>query len=195
MKLGLIVIAMRQRGPAHREDPGPPGGRRGPAPARAHGRRGASTSPAPSAATPPASSAAPRRSPRRAAWASPPTPARTANRVRVGGGRRAGRGASGTAAPPPATQSCCAAGTRPHRWSSAASRSNYHTGAVRAGAPTPSTLLEAGVPVAICCDNTTVSRTDLVRESMLAAEQVGLPAVEAIHRAAGRYPFIRAPTP
>ena len=47
--------------------------------------------------------------------------------------------------------------------------SNYHTGAVKRGAPHPiHAFLEAGVPVAICCDNTTVSRTDAVRETLLA---------------------------
>ena len=73
--------------------------------------------------------------------------------------------------------------------------SNYHTGAVKKGAPHPiRALLEAGVPVAICCDNTTVSRTDLVRESVLAADQIGLPAVEEIHRTAGAYSFIKPET-
>ena len=44
--------------------------------------------------------------------------------------------------------------------------SNYHTGAVQRGAPHPiHAFLEAGVPVAICCDNSTVSRTDALRES------------------------------
>ena len=71
--------------------------------------------------------------------------------------------------------------------------SNYHTGAVAPGAPAPDrAFLEAGVPVAICCDNTTVSRTDQIRESVRAAGQVGIEAVEAIHQAAGRYSFIRA---
>jgi adenosine deaminase len=73
--------------------------------------------------------------------------------------------------------------------------SNYHTGAVKKGAPHPiRVLLEAGVPVSICCDNTTVSRTDLVRESVLAAEQIGLDAVEAIHRGADAYTFIKPET-
>ena len=47
------------------------------------------------------------------------------------------------------------------------------------------------MPVAICCDNSTVSRTDQVRESLHAAEQVGLEAVEQVHRAAAAYTFIR----
>ena len=52
-------------------------------------------------------------------------------------------------------------------------------------------FLEAGVPVALCCDNTTVSRTDQVREGLRAVEQVGLGAVEEIHRAAAGFSFIR----
>ena len=71
-------------------------------------------------------------------------------------------------------------------------RSNYNTGAVKEGAPHPiQAFLEAGVPVAICCDNSTVSHTNQVRESLRAAEQIGIDAVEAIHRAADGYSFIR----
>ena len=70
--------------------------------------------------------------------------------------------------------------------------SNYHTGAVKRGAPHPiRAFLEAGVPVAICCDNSTVSRTDASQESLRAAEQVGLEAVEEIHRGAGAFSFIK----
>jgi adenosine deaminase len=73
--------------------------------------------------------------------------------------------------------------------------SNYHTGAVRHGTPHPvRTFLEAGVPVALCCDNTTVSRTDAVRESVIAAEQIGLDAVERVHAAALEHTFIRPDT-
>jgi adenosine deaminase len=73
--------------------------------------------------------------------------------------------------------------------------SNYHTGAVPRGARHPlHAFLEAGVPVALCCDNSTVSRTDQVQESLLAAEQVGLAAVEAVHREADRYTFIKPET-
>jgi adenosine deaminase len=73
--------------------------------------------------------------------------------------------------------------------------SNYHTGAVRRGARHPlHAFLEAGVPVALCCDNSTVSRTDAVRESLLAVEQVGVEAVESIHRAADAGTFIRPET-
>jgi len=70
--------------------------------------------------------------------------------------------------------------------------SNYHTGAVAKGAPHPiQTFLEAGVPVALCCDNTTVSRTDQSIESRLAAEQVGFDAVREIQLQADAYSFIR----
>jgi len=74
--------------------------------------------------------------------------------------------------------------------------SNYHTGAVRRGEEHPlHAFLEAGVPVALCCDNSTVSRTSAVAESWLAARQLGtIEAVEAIHQAAGRYSFIRPET-
>ena len=70
--------------------------------------------------------------------------------------------------------------------------SNYHTGAIKRGVAHPiERFLEAGVPVAICCDNTTVSRTDQVRESLKAAEQIGIEAVEEIHRAAAAHTFIK----
>jgi adenosine deaminase len=70
--------------------------------------------------------------------------------------------------------------------------SNYHTGAIRRGAPHPiQRFLEAGVPVAICCDNTTVSRTDQVQESLQVAAQIGVDAAEAVHRAAAAHTFIR----
>ncbi len=73
--------------------------------------------------------------------------------------------------------------------------SNYHTGAVPAGARHPiHAFLEAGVPVALCCDNSTVSHTDQVREGLRAAEQIGVEAVEAIHRGAGAFSFIRPET-
>jgi adenosine deaminase len=73
--------------------------------------------------------------------------------------------------------------------------SNYHTGAVKRGALHPlERFLEAGVPVALCCDNSTVSRTDAVRESRIATAQVGVEAVEAIHRGAEAYTFIKPET-
>jgi hypothetical protein len=48
--------------------------------------------------------------------------------------------------------------------------------------------------VALCCDNSTVSRTSQVREALLAAEQVGAEAVEAVHQEADRYSFIKPET-
>jgi len=70
--------------------------------------------------------------------------------------------------------------------------SNYHTGAVRRTERHPlGAFLEAGVPVALCCDNSTVSRTDSLHESSLAATQVGVEAVEGIHREAVAHTFIR----
>jgi hypothetical protein len=48
--------------------------------------------------------------------------------------------------------------------------------------------------VALCCDNSTVSRTDAVRESLLAAAQVGVEAVEAVHRGAEACTFIKPET-
>jgi adenosine deaminase len=70
--------------------------------------------------------------------------------------------------------------------------SNRHTGAVKQGAPPPLlAFLEAGVPVAVCCDNTTVSRTDQVQESLKVAELVGFETVAAIHGQAAAASFIR----
>jgi adenosine deaminase len=73
--------------------------------------------------------------------------------------------------------------------------SNYHTGAVRPGARHPiHDFLEAGVPVAVCSDNTTVSRTDQVKESARVAEVIGMEALQGLHRAAEEWSFIRPET-
>ena len=70
--------------------------------------------------------------------------------------------------------------------------SNEDTGAVKRGTRHPiHTFLEAGVPIALCCDNTTVSRTDQQRESVKAAGEIGADAVEEIHRRAQSYTFIK----
>ncbi len=70
--------------------------------------------------------------------------------------------------------------------------SNYGTGAVKRTERHPIVaFLEAGVKVAICCDNTTVSRTDQVKESALVASLVGLETVERLHREAEGYGFIK----
>jgi adenosine deaminase len=70
--------------------------------------------------------------------------------------------------------------------------SNYNTGAVKKAEPHPIlAFLEAGVPVAICCDNSTVSRTDAAFESLRVAELVGEATVARIHREAAAFSFIR----
>ncbi len=69
--------------------------------------------------------------------------------------------------------------------------SNYDTGAVSRGARHPiHAFLEAGVPVALCCDNTTVSRTNQTKETLRAADEIGLEAAEEIHRRAAAHTFI-----
>jgi adenosine deaminase len=73
--------------------------------------------------------------------------------------------------------------------------SNYHTGAVQRGERHPlHAFLEAGVPVSLCCDNSTVSGTDALHEAALAATQVGIDTVESIHRVADQQTFIRPET-
>ena len=69
--------------------------------------------------------------------------------------------------------------------------SNYQTRAATPGEPHPIVrFLEAGVPVAICTDNTTVSNTDMLVECERIAEQVGPDAVLGILRDTHRYSFI-----
>ncbi len=71
--------------------------------------------------------------------------------------------------------------------------SNYQTLAATPGEPHPIVaFLEAGVPVAICTDNTTVSDTDQVRECEAAAAQIGADAVQAILEQTHRHSFIDA---
>jgi adenosine deaminase len=73
--------------------------------------------------------------------------------------------------------------------------SNEDTGAVPRGARHPiHAFLEAGVPVAICCDNSTVSKTDQIRESLKAAEILGTDVVESVHRSAEAFSFIKPET-
>jgi adenosine deaminase len=70
--------------------------------------------------------------------------------------------------------------------------SNYGSGAVKRGSRHPvHAFLDAGVPVAICCDNTTVSRTDQVVETLQLARELGFEAVRRIHHDAQAYTFIR----
>jgi adenosine deaminase len=69
--------------------------------------------------------------------------------------------------------------------------SNRQTGSVRPEDPHPiHAFLEAGIPVALCTDNTTVSGTDQIKENLLAAEHLGLDAVSTIHRQARKASFI-----
>ena len=69
--------------------------------------------------------------------------------------------------------------------------SNRQTGSIHPGEPHPIyAFLEAGIPVAICTDNTTVSATDQIRENMLAAAQLSLDELRAIHLQARRASFI-----
>lgn len=73
--------------------------------------------------------------------------------------------------------------------------SNAHTGAVKPGDRHPiHAFLEAGVPVALCTDNTTVSRTNALEECVRAALLLGVDVVENIHRAASTWSFIRPET-
>jgi len=69
--------------------------------------------------------------------------------------------------------------------------SNRQTGAVPRGEPHPILrFLEAGVPVAICTDNATVSDTDQLRESALVAAELGVGAVARIHAEARGFSFL-----
>lgn len=73
--------------------------------------------------------------------------------------------------------------------------SNRQTGAVKRGERHPiHRFLEAGVPVAICTDNATVSRTDQLRESALVAAEVGVQAVARIHAEARAFSFLEPST-
>jgi len=72
--------------------------------------------------------------------------------------------------------------------------SNYQTGAVARGERHPIlSFLEAGVPVALCTDNTTVSGTDQTSENLLLSRDLPLDAIAAIHRDAERSSFIEPP--
>ena len=70
--------------------------------------------------------------------------------------------------------------------------SNFQTGAVKRGTPHPiHTFLERGIPVAVCTDNTTVSGTDQTQENRLLLDRLTLKQIEAIHREAADFSFIR----
>ncbi len=69
--------------------------------------------------------------------------------------------------------------------------SNYQTGAVAKGERHPIfTFLEHGIPVAICTDNTTVSRTSHNQESALFVKELGVREIRRIHRCAESHSFI-----
>jgi adenosine deaminase len=69
--------------------------------------------------------------------------------------------------------------------------SNFQTGSVARTAPHPIfAFLEAGIPVAICTDNTTVSSTDIGRENRAVAVRLGEDAVAQIHLDARAHSFI-----
>ena len=74
--------------------------------------------------------------------------------------------------------------------------SNYQTGASGRGRPHPIlAFLEAGVPVAVCTDNTTVSNTDQTRENALLANDLPIDAIRRIHEEALAFSFILPPGP
>jgi len=70
--------------------------------------------------------------------------------------------------------------------------SNEQTRAVAPGAEHPIwKFLEHGIPVAVCTDNTTVSRTDQIVENRRLAERLPLDEIAAIHRRAEPFSFVR----
>jgi len=78
--------------------------------------------------------------------------------------------------------------------------SNWQTGAAGRDRRHPLyDFLDAGVPVAICTDNVTVSATSQLRETALVAAEIGLEAVAEIHRTARDHSFLdertTAPSP
>ena len=71
--------------------------------------------------------------------------------------------------------------------------SNYQTGAVAQGDPHPlHAFVERGVPVAICTDNTTVSNTDQLRENRFLLDRLEHADIERIHREAAEFSFIKS---
>jgi adenosine deaminase len=72
--------------------------------------------------------------------------------------------------------------------------SNYQTGAVHRGVRHPIfAFLDAGVPVALCTDNTTVSNTTLARETAWLVRELGESGEEiarGIHASAAKHSFL-----
>ena len=74
--------------------------------------------------------------------------------------------------------------------------SNFQTGAVARGAPHPILeFLERGVPVAVCTDNTTVSDTDQTRENDRLLGPLGRSDLARIHAEAARHSFVGSTDP
>ena len=72
--------------------------------------------------------------------------------------------------------------------------SNFQTGAASRSMPHPiHAFLDAGVPVAICTDNTTVSGTDQSRENELLARDLPGDMIARIHEEARAFSFIARP--
>ncbi|MFN7971801.1 MAG: adenosine deaminase family protein [Acidobacteriota bacterium] len=72
--------------------------------------------------------------------------------------------------------------------------SNYQTGAVKRGERHPIfAFLEAGVRIAICTDNTTVSGTSQLRENRILLDDLPFREIARIHGEARAYTFIEGP--
>lgn len=69
--------------------------------------------------------------------------------------------------------------------------SNYQTGAVKVGDPHPIlTFLEAGIPVSICTDNTTVSATSQNQENQKLLPWLNAAELSQIHEESKKHSFI-----
>jgi adenosine deaminase len=75
--------------------------------------------------------------------------------------------------------------------------SNYQTGAVRRDQPHPIVkFAQAGIPIAICTDNPTVSATHQSRENRILSRYFSLADIRRIHAAARKHSYIhRRPLP
>jgi len=71
--------------------------------------------------------------------------------------------------------------------------SNYQTGAASRSRPHPiHAFLEAGVPVAVCTDNTTVSGTNQQRENELLVRELPIDIINRIHQEARAWSFLKS---
>ncbi len=74
--------------------------------------------------------------------------------------------------------------------------SNYQTGAVERGRRHPiHAFLDSGVPVAVCTDNTTVSGTNQTRENEILLEALGEEGIRRLHSNAGAHSFLERTRP